>query len=150
MIKRKRNQKLPPASTMKVKNDHIVVSWFCKMTSLVNKSADWPPNYHKFLIFFPTTSWKRPHATRIDELTDSNEPATRELACDVTLQSNICIDFSVWSVLRQHACPFRERHRGGRRRVQGRDEHPQLRTLQHGILRGWHAQESYRYDSSSA
>ena len=26
------------------------------------------PNYHKILIFFPTTSWKRLHAARIDQL----------------------------------------------------------------------------------
>ena len=35
------------------------------------------PNYHKILIFFPTTSLKRSHEARIDELADSNEPATR-------------------------------------------------------------------------
>ena len=34
------------------------------------------PNYHKTLIFFPTTSLKRSHEARIDELADSNEPAT--------------------------------------------------------------------------
>ena len=33
------------------------------------------PNYHKILIFFPTTSLKRSHEARIDELADSNEPA---------------------------------------------------------------------------
>ena len=33
------------------------------------------PNYHKTLIFFPTTSLKRSHEARIDELADSNEPA---------------------------------------------------------------------------
>ena len=45
------------------------------MTSLVNKSADWTPNYHKILIFFSTKSLKSLHAARIDELADSNEPA---------------------------------------------------------------------------
>ena len=45
------------------------------MTSLVNKSADWPPNYHKILIFSPTTSLKCLRAARIDELADSNESA---------------------------------------------------------------------------
>ena len=43
--------------------------------SLVNKSADWTPNYHKILIFFPTKSLKSLRAARIDELADSNEPA---------------------------------------------------------------------------
>ena len=33
------------------------------------------PNYHKTLIFFPTTSLKWSHEARIDELADSNEPA---------------------------------------------------------------------------
>ena len=47
------------------------------MTSLVNKSADWPPNYHKILIFSPLKSLKRLHTARIDELADSNEPAIR-------------------------------------------------------------------------
>ena len=32
-------------------------------------------NYHKILIFFPTTSLKSLHAARIDQLADSNEPA---------------------------------------------------------------------------
>ena len=45
------------------------------MTSLVNKSADWTPNYHKILIFFPTKSLKSLRAARIDELADSNEEA---------------------------------------------------------------------------
>ena len=36
------------------------------------------PNYHKILIFFPTTSWKRLCAARIDELADSNKPAITE------------------------------------------------------------------------
>ena len=49
--------------------------WRRKMTSLVNKSADWTPNYHKILIFFPQKSLKSLHAARIDELADSNEPA---------------------------------------------------------------------------
>ena len=47
------------------------------MTSLVNKSADWTPNYHKILIFFPTKSLKSLRAARIDELADSNEPAIK-------------------------------------------------------------------------
>ena len=37
------------------------------------------PNYHITLIFFPTTSLKWSHEARIDELADSNEPATRNL-----------------------------------------------------------------------
>ena len=45
------------------------------MTSLVNKSADWTPNYHKILIFSATKSLKSLCAARIDELADSNEPA---------------------------------------------------------------------------
>ena len=45
------------------------------MMSLVNKSADWTPNYHKILIFSPPKSLKGLRAARIDELADSNEPA---------------------------------------------------------------------------
>ena len=45
------------------------------MTSLVNKSADWTPNYHKILIFSPPKSYKSLHAVAIDELADSNKPA---------------------------------------------------------------------------
>ena len=48
------------------------------MTSLVNKSADWPPNYHKILKFFLTTSLKSLRTARIDELADSNEAAKIE------------------------------------------------------------------------
>ena len=45
-------------------------------TLQISKSADWPPNYHKMLIIFPTKILKkRLHAARIDELADSNEPA---------------------------------------------------------------------------
>ena len=47
------------------------------MTSLVNKSADWPPNYHKILIFFPTTSLKCLRTARKDELADSKESAIK-------------------------------------------------------------------------
>ena len=49
--------------------------WRCKMMSLVNKSGDWTPNYHKILIFSPPKSLKSLRAARIDELADSNEPA---------------------------------------------------------------------------
>ena len=45
------------------------------MTSLVNKSGHWTPNYHKILIFSPPKSLKSLRAARIDELADSNEPA---------------------------------------------------------------------------
>ena len=45
------------------------------MMSLVNKSVDWTPNYHKILIFSPPKSLKRLRAARIDQLADSNEPA---------------------------------------------------------------------------
>ena len=31
----------------------------CKMMSLVNKSGDWTPNYHKILIFFPTKNFEK-------------------------------------------------------------------------------------------
>ena len=57
---------------------------YCKMMSLVNKSGDWTPNYHKILIFPPPKSLKSLRAARIDELADSNEPAKicpRNLAC---------------------------------------------------------------------
>ena len=53
------------------------------MTSLVNKSADWTPNYHKILIFFPTKSLKSLRTARIDELADSNEPAKMLVIVDV-------------------------------------------------------------------
>ena len=48
------------------------------MTSLVNKLADWPPNYNKILIFSPPKSLKRLRAGRIDELADSNKPGMTE------------------------------------------------------------------------
>ena len=51
--------------------------WRHKMMSLVNKSGDWTPNYHKILIFFPTKSLKSLRAARIDQLADSNEPAIK-------------------------------------------------------------------------
>ena len=47
------------------------------MMSMVNKSADWTPNYHKILIVFPTKSLKSLCAARIDKLADSNEPAIK-------------------------------------------------------------------------
>ena len=47
----------------------------CKMMSLVNKSGDLTPNYHKILIFSQPKSLKSLCAARIDELTNSNEPA---------------------------------------------------------------------------
>ena len=50
------------------------------MTSLVNKSGDWTPNYHKILIFSPPKSLKSLRAARIDELADSNEPAIMGLS----------------------------------------------------------------------
>ena len=49
------------------------------MTSLVNKSADWTPTYHKILIFFTTKSLKSLRIARIDELADSNEPAKKKI-----------------------------------------------------------------------
>ena len=55
---------------------HIAVSCRCKITSLIHESADWTPNYHKILIFLPTTSLQCLCAARIDELAESNESAT--------------------------------------------------------------------------
>ena len=52
------------------------------MTSLVHKSADWTPNYHKILIFSPPKSLKSLHAARIDQLADSSEPANIMLKPD--------------------------------------------------------------------
>ena len=43
--------------------------------SLVNKSADWTPNYYKILIFPLTKSLKSLRAARIDGLAHSNELA---------------------------------------------------------------------------
>ena len=76
----KEKQKLEEANNSK--NDvvnvvHMLSHDVCKMTSLVNKSTDWPPNYHKILIFSPPKSVKRSRAARIDELADSNKPAMR-------------------------------------------------------------------------
>ena len=48
------------------------------------------PNYHKTLIFFPTTSLKWPHEARIDELADSNEPP---ISCKIGSSLN-----SYWSI----------------------------------------------------
>ena len=45
------------------------------MTSLVNESADWTPNYHIILVFSQPKSLKSLCTARIDELADSNEPA---------------------------------------------------------------------------
>ena len=72
----------------------LVKLWCHKMTSLVNKSADWPPNYHKILIFSPPKSLKRLRAARIDELADSNEPAMKmlhKLLCSISL-SKLLVD----------------------------------------------------------
>ena len=60
------------------------------MTSLVNKSDDRTPNYHKILIFSPPTSLKSLCVARIDELTDSNEPPNT--LCTLTLYCRkICL-----------------------------------------------------------
>ena len=59
----------------------LIKLWRCKMTSLVNKSADWLPNYHKILIFSPPKSLKSLCAARIDALADSNEPAISNTFC---------------------------------------------------------------------
>ena len=56
----------------------LIKLWRRKMTSLVNKSADWTPNYYKILIFSPPKSLKSLRAARIDQLADSNEPANIE------------------------------------------------------------------------
>ena len=50
------------------------------------------PNYHKTLIFFPTTSLKWSREARIDELADSNEPAIETMEngwCDCIKQTRI-------------------------------------------------------------
>ena len=47
------------------------------MTSPVNKSVDWTPNYHKTLIFRQPKSLKSLRTARIDELAHSNEPAIK-------------------------------------------------------------------------
>ena len=61
------------------------------MMSLVNKSTDWPPNYHKILIFSPPRSLKRLRAARIDELADSNEPAMIRMFVDFLVGKTIGI-----------------------------------------------------------
>ena len=50
--------------------DWLIVPTTANQTTGIEK-----PNYHKTLIFFPTTSLKWSHEARIDELADSNEPA---------------------------------------------------------------------------
>ena len=60
------------------------------MTSLVNKPADWPPNYHRILIFPPPESLKRLRGARKDELTDPNEPAIKGIV--------------MWGVFRRFFC----------------------------------------------
>ena len=61
----------PHGQTHACKNITFATSlWTVKMMSLVNKSADWPPNYHKILMFSPPKSLKKLCAARIDELAD--------------------------------------------------------------------------------
>ena len=62
------------------------------MMSLVNKSANWTPNYHKILIFSPPKSLKRLRAARIDQLADSNEPA---ITCENTENLDRILVFQV-------------------------------------------------------
>ena len=62
--------------------------------SLVNKSADWPPNYHKILIFPPPKSLKRLCTARIDELADSNEPAINHIRPENLLKEDIDLPLS--------------------------------------------------------
>ena len=50
------------------------------MTSLINKSADWPPNYHKILISFLKKRW---HGARIDQLADSNHQIIKDCLDDI-------------------------------------------------------------------
>ena len=52
------------------------------------------PNYHKTLIFFPTTSLKRSHGARIDELADSNEPAIN-FTSDTNVSTIIMLQWSL-------------------------------------------------------
>ena len=90
---------LPPHHCITVSLHHRTTTSLCQIFPttwvwiwLVNAnqhSSDWlivpttadqitgieKPNYHKTLIFFPTTSLKWSHEARIDELADSNEPA---------------------------------------------------------------------------
>ena len=50
--------------------------WLVNVPTTANQIAGIEKaNYHKILIFFPTTSLKSLHAARIDQLADSNEPA---------------------------------------------------------------------------
>ena len=58
------------------KNDIVNVVHMLSLDIIkCHKSTDWPPNYHKILIFSPPKSLKRLCAARIDELADSKEPA---------------------------------------------------------------------------
>ena len=51
------------------------------------------PNYHKTLIFFPTTSLKWSHEARIDELADSNEPAIMFLKSNTVRKARVFIPY---------------------------------------------------------
>ena len=58
--------------------------WLISPTTANQITGIEKPNYHKTLIFFPTTSLKRSHEARIDELADSNEPANINLAANMS------------------------------------------------------------------
>ena len=51
------------------------------------------PNYHKTLIFSPTTSLKWSHEARIDELADSNEPAIMFLKSNTVRKARVFIPY---------------------------------------------------------
>ena len=55
---------------------HHSSDWLIVPTTANQITGIGKPNYDKTLIFFPTTSLKWSHEARIDELADSNEPAT--------------------------------------------------------------------------
>ena len=62
-------------NTTQHSSDWLIVPTTANQISGIEK-----PNYHKTLIFFPTTTLKRSHEVRIDELADSNEPAMSNVA----------------------------------------------------------------------
>ena len=74
------------------------VSWRCEMTSLVNKSTDWPPNYHKILIFSPTKIFEK--VTRSQNRWNIKE--WKNSTCWLVLVVIVKLWFSVLSNLRSH------------------------------------------------
>ena len=69
----------PPCPSVPPSHPYLVSNWlrFFKVPTTANQITGIDQaHYHKMLIFFPTTSLECLRTARIDELADSNEPAT--------------------------------------------------------------------------